>query len=46
MNLRKYLHKDIIYKNSKANMTKTPEVNSEQSNLIGDTNSSCKGDTL
>nr|CAG8654750.1 5284_t:CDS:2 [Entrophospora candida] len=25
MNLRKYLHKDIIYKNSKANTTKMPE---------------------
>ncbi|CAH1759079.1 14510_t:CDS:1, partial [Entrophospora sp. SA101] len=45
MNISKYLRKDIIYKNSKANMTKMPEVNSERSNLIGDTDSSYKDDT-
>ncbi|CAH1767545.1 7782_t:CDS:1 [Entrophospora sp. SA101] len=45
-NLRKYLRKDILEKTSKANTTKMPEVNSELSNLIGDTDSSCKDDTL
>nr|CAG8541329.1 12382_t:CDS:1 [Entrophospora candida] len=44
--LRKYLRKDILEKNSKANTTKMPEVNSERFNLIDDTDSSCKDDTL